>query len=99
MTWEYRGLQGVTGGFKWFQGVRRGYRGLHGVTGGHKGLQSFTAGDKGLQRIIETFFLSRTFRDTFFWSILNTKSKLKKSQIFDQNHGLTPLENVNFVAF
>ena len=29
MTWEYRGLQGVTGG----------YKGLQGVTGGDKGLQ------------------------------------------------------------
>ena len=28
----------------------------------------------------------------FSWSILNKKSKLKKSQIFDQNDGLTPLE-------
>ena len=46
MTWEYRGLQGVTGGDK----------GLQGVTGGYKGLQGVTWGDKGLQRIIETFF-------------------------------------------
>ena len=29
MTWEYGGLQGVTGG----------YKGLQGVTGGDKGLQ------------------------------------------------------------
>ena len=27
MTWEYRGLQGVTGGYKGLQGVTRGYRG------------------------------------------------------------------------
>ena len=32
MTWEYRGIQGVTGG----------YKGLQGVTGGDKGLQSVT---------------------------------------------------------
>ena len=32
MTWEYRGLQGVTGG----------YKGLQGVTGGDKGLQRVT---------------------------------------------------------
>ena len=32
MTWEYRGLQGVTGG----------YKGLQGVTGGYKGLQEVT---------------------------------------------------------
>ena len=37
MTWEYRGLQGVTGG----------YKGLQGVTGGYKGLQGVTRGDRG----------------------------------------------------
>ena len=45
VTWEYRGLQGVTGGYKGLKGVTRSYRGLQGVTGG----------DKGLHRIIETF--------------------------------------------
>ena len=50
MTWEYRGLRGVT-----LQGVTRGYRGLQGVTRGYRGLQGVTGGDKGLQRIIETF--------------------------------------------
>ena len=39
MTWEYRGLQGVTGGYKGLQGVTGGYKGLQGVTGGDKGLQ------------------------------------------------------------
>ena len=48
MTWEYRGLQEVTGGFKGLQGVRRGYKGL-------QGSQVVTGGDKGIQRIIETF--------------------------------------------
>ena len=57
----YRGLQGVTRGYRELQGVTRGYRGLQGVTGA----------DKGLQRIIETFFLTRTFPDTFSWSILH----------------------------
>ena len=28
MTWEYRGLQGVTGGYKGEQGVTASYRGL-----------------------------------------------------------------------
>ena len=27
MTWEYRGLQGVTGGYKGLQGVTKGYKG------------------------------------------------------------------------
>ena len=64
MTWEYRGLQGVTGG----------YKGLQGVTGGDKGLQGVTEGDKGLQGVTKdyrTFFITRTFPDTFSWSILH----------------------------
>ena len=48
MTWECRGLQGVTGGYRGLQGVTRGYKGLQGVTGGYKGLQGVTGGDKGL---------------------------------------------------
>ena len=50
MTWEYKGLQEVTG-------VTRGYRGLQGVTGGYRRLKGVTGADKGLQRIIETFSL------------------------------------------
>ena len=64
MTWEYRGLQGVTGG----------YKGLQGVTGGYKRLQGGTGGDKGIQRVrkdYRNFFLTRTFPDTFSWSILH----------------------------
>ena len=37
MTWEYKGLQGVT----------RGYMGLLGVTGGYRGLQGVTRGERG----------------------------------------------------
>ena len=65
------------------------------MTGGYKGLQGLTRGDKGLQGVTKdyrNFFLTRTFPDTFSWSSLHKKSKLKKSQIFDQNDGLTPLE-------
>ena len=61
MTFEYRGLQ-------------RGYKGSQGVAGGYKGIQGNTRGDKasqGVQRIIEYFFLTRTFPDTFSWSILH----------------------------
>ena len=47
ITWEYRGVQEVTGGYKGLQGVTRGYRGLQMVTGGYKGLQGVTVGDKG----------------------------------------------------
>ena len=74
MTWEYRGLQGVTGDYKGLQGVTGGYKGLQGVTKGYKGLQGVRGGDKGLQRVTEdyrNFFLIRTFPDTFSWSIFH----------------------------
>ena len=51
MTWEYRGLQGVTGG----------YKGLQGVTGGERGEN----GLQGLTKDYRNFFLTRTFPDTF----------------------------------
>ena len=79
------GLQGVTRRYKGLQGVTRGYSGLQGLTGGDKELQ-------GVAKDYRNFFLTRTFPDTFSWSILHKKSKLKKSLIFDQNDGLTPLE-------
>ena len=56
--------------------MTRGYRGLEGVTGGYKGLQGVTGdtrGDKRLQRVTidyRNFFLTRTFPDTFSWSVL-----------------------------
>ena len=56
------------------QGGKRGYRGLQGVTRGYKGLQGVTRGDKGLQGVAKdyrNFFLTRTFRDAFCWSILH----------------------------
>ena len=48
MTWEYKGLQGITGGYK---GVTRGYIGLQGVTRGYRGLQGVTRGDRGWQGV------------------------------------------------
>ena len=85
MTWEYMGLQGVTGVYKGLQEVTRGYNALQRVTGGDKELRATTKDHRN-------FFLSRTFPDTFSWSILHKKPKLKKSQIFDQIDGLTSLE-------
>ena len=91
MTWEYRGLQGVTRG-------ERGYKRLQGVTGGYKGWQGDTRGYQGWQGLqgvtkdYRNFFLTRTFPDTFSCFILYKNSNLKKSQILDQNDGLTPLE-------
>ena len=64
MTWEYRGFQGVT----------RGYKGLQEFTAGYKGLQGETWSEKGLQGVTKdyrNFFLTRTFPDTFSWSILH----------------------------
>ena len=71
VTKGYRRLQGVTGAYKGLQGVTGGYKGLQGVTGGYKGLQGVTEGERGLQRIIETFYPTKTFRDTFSCSILH----------------------------
>ena len=65
------GIQLVTGGYK---GVTRDYRGLQGVKRGYRGLQGVTGGDKGLQAVAKdyrNFFLTRTFPDTFSWSILH----------------------------
>ena len=58
MAWEYKGLQGVTGGFGGLQGVTEGYKGLPGMTGGDKALQ-------GVTRDYRNFFLTRTFPGTF----------------------------------
>ena len=89
MTWEYRGLEEVTGGYKGLQGVTRGYRGLQGVTGG----------DKGLQRIIETFSqLERSH--ILFLGLFCIKIKVKEISNFltntmDQNIW----KNYNFAFF
>ena len=54
--------------------MTRGYRGLEEVTGGYKGLQGVTGGDKGLHEVTKdyrNFFMTKTFPDTFSWSILH----------------------------
>ena len=53
--------------------ITGGYKGLQGITGVDKGLKGVTGGDKGLQGVTKdyrNFFLTRTFPDTFSWSIL-----------------------------
>ena len=68
------GIQGVTRGYRGLKGVSRGYKGLQRVTEGNKGLERVTGGDNGLQGVTKyyrNFFLTRTFRDTFSWSILH----------------------------
>ena len=36
MTWDYRGLQGVTGGYKGLQGVTGGNNALQGIKKGYR---------------------------------------------------------------
>ena len=57
MTWEYRGLQGVAGGYK-------GLQGLQGVTGGYKGLQ------RVIDKRLSNYNVLRDFFVVFFY---NTK--------------------------
>ena len=57
------GIQGVTRVYKGLQEVTRGQKGLQGVTGGEEGLQ-------GVKNNYRNFFLTKTFPDTFSWSIL-----------------------------
>ena len=75
------GIQGVTGGYKGYKGLQR----VQGVTGGHKGLQ-------GVTKDYRNFFLTRNVPRYFFLVYFASNSKLKKSQIFEQNDGLTPLK-------
>ena len=72
MTWEYRGLQGVTGCYTGLQGVTRVYKVLKGVARGYRGLQG--GGDEALQKFTKdyrNFCLTRTLPDTFSWSIFH----------------------------
>ena len=51
-----------------------GYKGLQEVTGGYNGSKGVTGGDKALQGVTKdyrNFFLTRTFSDTFSWSVLH----------------------------
>ena len=72
-TFYDRGIQGVTRSYRVLQGITGCYKGLLGVTRGYKELQGVTEGYKGLQGVTKdyrNFFLTRTFKDTFSWSIL-----------------------------
>ena len=83
-------------------GGDKGLQGLQGVTKSYKGLEGVTRGDKGLQRVTKgyrNFFLTRTFPDTLFFVYFAEKSKLNKSQIFDDNDRLTPFEKCKFCVF
>ena len=67
----------MTGGDKGLQGLTRGYK-------GYKGLQRVTRDEKGLQRVTKdyrNFFITRTFLDTFSWSILD-KNQIEEMSNF-----------------
>ena len=53
------------------QEVTGGYKGLHEVTRGDRGLQGGYNGLQGVTKDYRNFFLSKTFPDTFSWSILH----------------------------
>ena len=92
MTWEYRGLQGVTGGYKGLQGVTGGYKGLQGVTGGDKGLQ-------GVAKDYRNFYLTRTFPDTFSWSILYKNQSLRNLKFLTKTMDQNLWKNSNLAFF
>ena len=45
------------------------------------------------------FLCSRISKNTFSWPIFPKKKKAEKWPIFEQNHGLTPLEKCQFLKF
>ena len=68
------GIEWVTTGYKGLQGVTEVTRGYKGLQGGCKGLQVVTWGDNGLKGVTtdyRNFFLTRTFPDTFSYSVLH----------------------------
>ena len=93
------GIQGVTRGYWGLQGVSRGYKGLQGVTRDYRGLQRVTGGVKGLQTIIETFFPTRTFPDTFSWSILYKSQSLRNLKFLTKTMDQNLRKNSNFAFF
>ena len=99
MTLKYRGLQGVTRGYRGLQGVTRGYKGLQGVTRGYKEWKKVTGGYRGLQRIIETFFQTRTFPDTFSCSILHKNQSGRNLKFFTKTMDWPLWKNFNFAFF
>ena len=64
VTRGYTGLREVTGSYKGLQGVRKSFKSLQGVTGGDNGIQ-------GITKDYRNSFLTRTFPDTFSWSIFH----------------------------
>ena len=92
MTWEYGGLQGVTGGYKGLKGVTKGYKKLQLVTGGDKGLQ-------GVTKEYRNFFLTRTIQDTFSWSILHKNQSSRNLKFLTKTMDKPLWKNSNFTFF
>ena len=66
---------------------------IHRIIGGYKELQRVPKGYKGLQGV------TGNIPRYFFLVYLALKPKLKKTQIFDQNDGLTPLKKIIILRF
>ena len=72
------------------------------VTWGYKGLQGDTRGYKGLQGVTKDYtnqFSSYNVVRYSFLVYFPQKSRVKKTPVFDENYGLTPLEKFEFCVF
>ena len=88
----YWDLQGVTGDYKGLQGVTRGYKRLQGVTKGNRGWQ-------GVTKDYRNFFLTRTFPDTFSWSILHKNQSWRNLKFLTKTMDQNLWKNSNFAFF
>ena len=78
------------------------YRGLQEVTGGYKGLQGITRGKRGWQGVTKdyrNFFLTRTFPDTFSWSILHKNQSWRNLKFLTKTMDQNLWKNSNFAFF
>ena len=83
-------------------GVRRGYWRLEGVTGGYKWLQGVTMGDRGWQGITKdyrNFFPTRTFPNTFSWSLLHKNQSWRNLKFLTKTMDQKIWKNYNSVFF
>ena len=95
-------IQGVTRGYRRLQGVKRGYRGLQEVTRGDRGWKGVTGGDKVLQGVSKNyrnFFLTRTFPDTFSWSIFHKNQSWRNLKFLTNTMDPPLWKNSNFPFF
>ena len=70
----------------------------HGLTTLEKSQFFFTVLTYCFYSLERRFFLLK-YRKTHFPGLYCLKKKMEKRPIFDQNHGLTPLENSQFFNF